>query len=852
MDRLSWQTKLMGLITLVLGGLLLFQLLYVVPYIENREVEMTMIHQEEIARNIARELNIDLLRIKNRLTRITERAEFRNMDVVNQTQVMVQHEEISFLLASLFVMDAQGWFVSSSVEDLSPYTTKSYADQPFFAAPFEQGEVYFAPPRFYPSMGLVGTSVNVPIVSETGERVGVLMGGMMLHNLMELVEDYPLEEGQVAFVVDREGTVVAHSGMDLLALEEGPLSLDYSEWPMVQAVMAGEKGGSQKYEHNGLSYFGTYTILESNGWGVVVEAPVSAILAESRALTGRLLAANIVLFAIALGVALVISWQIMAEQRRAESHRVAALDALRESEEKLSQIVQGIPVPAFVIDNDHITTHWNKACETLTGIVAGDVIGTQKQWSAFYSVPRPVMADLIMDTQSDEEIARHYGDRYRKSAVMEGAYEAEDFFTHLGEGGKWLFFSAAQLTEVEGNVIGAIETLQDITERKRLEEQLLQAHKMEAVGLLAGGVAHDFNNMLAGILGYANMLKLRAEPASFTHDAAVSIEKAAERAAELTAQLLGFARRGKHRDVTVDLHQTIHEVIGLLSHTIDKNIAITQRLQAKTPTTRGDPGQMQQVILNLAINARDAMPQGGELTFETEVVNLDEEYCRTHLGAVPGDYLMVSVIDTGYGIAKEHLERIFDPFFTTKEAGQGTGMGLAMVYGIVKNHDGYIAVDSQVGQGVNARVYLPLEEEAVAVTETPQAVPIHGTGRILLVDDEEVVREMAGEMLRALGYEVVTAVNGKEAVDAYRDLGSQIDLVIIDMIMPEMGGRECFRQIKELDPNVRAVLSTGHGLDKRAQQIMDEGVQGFVQKPYLMGQLAQVVGEAIASSGGPG
>ena len=345
MSKLSWRTKLMVLSALILGALLLFQVFYVLPYIRNREVEMTHVHQKEIARNIARELDIDLLRIKNRLTRIAERAEFRNMDIANQQETMIQHEEISLFLTSLSVMNAEGWFVSGSVDDLSPYTTKSYADRPYFTVPFEQGEVYFGLPRFYPHEGIVGTSISIPIESDTGERVGVLLGGMLLNELIERVRNYPLDERTVAYLVDREGTVVAHSGMDLFALEEGPLSLNFSDCPLVRAIMDGEMSGSREHEHENTPYFGSHVILESNGWGVAVEAPMRAVLAKSDVLVRQLLSVNIALFAMALTVLLVLTQQIVAQRKRAEEQLQRYAAELERANEEVKHF-------AYIVSHD--------------------------------------------------------------------------------------------------------------------------------------------------------------------------------------------------------------------------------------------------------------------------------------------------------------------------------------------------------------------------------------------------------------------------------------------------------------------------------------------------------------------
>lgn len=422
--------------------------------------------------------------------------------------------------------------------------------------------------------------------------------------------------------------------------------------------------------------------------------------------------------------------------------------------------------------------------------------------------------------------------------------------------GEWRDISAQGKALIEdGEVSGLVLNLRDQTERNaaeaeraKLEGDLQHIHKMEAIGTLAGGVAHDFNNLLGGILGYASMLKAGYEGRDEkVFKAASTIETAAERAAELTSQLLGFARKGKLQNVRLNLHDLIREAVGLLERTIDKNIKIEQRLEAERPEVLGDPAQLQQIILNLAVNSRDAMPNGGRLTFRTENVVLDDDFCRRHAGASAGPHVLITTSDTGTGIAKDIQDRIFEPFFTTKDPGKGTGMGLAMIYGIVKNHGGSIYLYSEQGQGTAFKIFLPIAPLDSGASAAPdKRKPIKGKGRILVVDDEEVIRDLATDMLEMLGYEVMTAEDGLRAVEDYAERLADIDLAIIDMIMPNMGGRECFRRLRELRPDLRAILSTGYGRDGAAQEILDEGMVGFVQKPYRIEQLSEVVSRALS------
>jgi PAS domain S-box-containing protein len=422
-----------------------------------------------------------------------------------------------------------------------------------------------------------------------------------------------------------------------------------------------------------------------------------------------------------------------------------------------------------------------------------------------------------------------------------------------------------------------LSMIQDVTERVRLENELREAQKMEAVGQLAGGIAHDFNNLLTGILCNAQLLKSTPGAAEDVHETADVIEKAARRAAELTAQLLGFARRGKQQDVPVDLGSTIGAVVRLMSGTLDPRIAVVTALPREAVWAQGDPAQMEQVALNLAMNARDAMPGGGRLTLAAETVDLDAAACAGRPKAKPGRYAVLSVSDTGRGVPEDIRERIFEPFFTTKPKGKGTGMGLAMVYGIARNHGGWVEVESAVGHGSTFRVYLPSPPSEPADARAPphgrraeaQASrrPVRArTGRkaagakplgrtpapqaacVLVVDDDEFVRHALTRMLTGMGYSVVTASSGREAIATYGMFGPSVDVVILDMVMPDLDGRECFRALRRLDPNIKAILCTGGPADGARQDILEEGMAGFIQKPYRPEQLAAAIAEALAGS----
>jgi len=394
--------------------------------------------------------------------------------------------------------------------------------------------------------------------------------------------------------------------------------------------------------------------------------------------------------------------------------------------------------------------------------------------------------------------------------------------------------------------------IRELEEKRKLAEQLRQSQKMEAIGLLAGGIAHDFNNLLSGVSGFAQLIKRR-----FAKDNAEMMKlvdpilDAAARGSSLTKQLLAFARKGKYQQVNFDLHEVIERTIALLRRTIDKRIQISRDLKAVEPLIMGDPSQIENVFLNLALNARDAMPEGGDLVFHTErvVISADEVVSisgKYHIN--PGTFILVSVVDTGMGMNEETKGRLFEPFFTTKEVGKGTGLGLASVYGCIKNHNGYIEVDSAVEQGTTVRIYFPAAigpAPTPAHTEEKAGPAIKGKGHILVIDDEDIVRSIIREMLSDLGYSVALCGNGADAIEYYRKHQPEIDLVIIDMIMPKMGGFDCLRHLKKINPDIKAIISTGYSMAEDTQQIMTWGIAGFIQKPFDAGELSKAISDAL-------
>jgi PAS domain S-box-containing protein len=420
-----------------------------------------------------------------------------------------------------------------------------------------------------------------------------------------------------------------------------------------------------------------------------------------------------------------------------------------------------------------------------------------------------------------------------------------------------LFFtsevSISAIYETNNEICELIILIRDISERKRdelekakLEEQFRSIYKMEVIGQLAGGIAHDFNNILGAISGYGDIILLRYQEDERLKKYAKMILSAAGRASDLTKKLLTFSRKSKLQLETIDLHKVIEETVDILERTINKNIRIKFIFNAKNPFITGDASQIQSAIMNLAINSRDAMPEGGEIFITTENTVLDEKLTIFHAYSIsPGSYLAVSVHDTGEGMGQQVLSHLFEPFFTTKDIGKGTGLGLASVYGTIKSHNGYIDVKSEPGKGSTFILYIPdINVKTVPVTSSLSS-STRGKGNILIVDDEAVIRDAVKEVLSWLGYSVYTCTNGQEAIDFYGRNDPKINLIILDMIMPGINGKDCFIKLKNIDNDVKVILSTGYRIDEERESLLDIGIIDILNKPFVSSQLAQSIHSAL-------
>jgi len=510
------------------------------------------------------------------------------------------------------------------------------------------------------------------------------------------------------------------------------------------------------------------------------------------------------------GDLLVRSMRYAAERRR-------AVEALERREEHYRALIENSLDLVSILNVDGTIRYASPSHERIIGYAVTDLVGQN-----LFSLIHP------------EDVA----DARAAMAQINGAASFECRWRHKDGSWRVLESFGRNLSHVQG-VSGVVVNSRDITERKKLEEQLHHSQRLEAVGRLAGGVAHDFNNLLMIITGYSQMLLDAMHPSDPVSGDLDQIVKAAQRATDLTNQLLAFSRRQVARPTVVNLNTLVQEMERMLRRVIGEDIELLTGLSPRLESVRVDAGQIEQVVLNIAVNARDAMPQGGKLVIETANLNITEELRRNHVGPLPGPYVVLSISDTGVGMEPQVMSRVFEPFFTTKD--HGTGLGLSTSYGIVKQSGGDIWVDSKPGSGTTFRIYLPVAEESRGEPEVPREVaPVRGSETILLVEDEDGVRRVVETMLKRRGYQVLASPSPADALAVAENHSGTIDLLITDMVMPGMSGRKMAEHMITARPNLRVLFVSGY-----SDPVDTDGGAAFLQKPFTAEELAHKISEVL-------
>jgi two-component system, cell cycle sensor histidine kinase and response regulator CckA len=494
-----------------------------------------------------------------------------------------------------------------------------------------------------------------------------------------------------------------------------------------------------------------------------------------------------------------------------------------EGRARLGMIIEKMPAVLWTTDKDlRFTSSVGAGLQNL-GLRPNEIVG------------KPLYEYFQTEDPSFPAIAAHRKALAGEPASYEMEWEKRTFDSHV-----------QPLLDSAGEVVGVIGIGLDVTDRRHLADQLRQSQKMQAVGQLAGGVAHDFNNLLMVVKGHAEILLDRIAAGSPLRNSVEQVDKAADRAASLTRQLLAFSRMQVLQARVLDLNEVVSGMTKMFSRVIGENIDLTFVPGAKLGRVKADPGQIEQVLLNLVVNARDAMADGGRLTIETSNVQLDRDYCAKHHNIAPGPWVMLTVSDTGCGMDAQTQTRIFEPFFTTKPKGKGTGLGLATVYGVVKQSGGFIYVYSEVGHGTTFKVYLPkVTAEVEKETAEKVAAPQSGNETVLFVEDEESVRELVRDYLTAAGYRLLEACDGVQALEVAEAHGGPIDILVTDVVMPRLSGRELASRLTSERPNIKVLFISGYTDDSIFRHGVLEGGVAYLQKPFNLKSIAQKIREVL-------
>ena len=504
---------------------------------------------------------------------------------------------------------------------------------------------------------------------------------------------------------------------------------------------------------------------------------------------------------------------------------------LEDSERKYREIVENVNEGIWVLDVNGIIKFSNRHLREMLGY---EDLVDHSIYDLVNEEGRKVLLRVLMENMRERTA--------REEVVLQ---------QKSGDPVSVLISSVPIMTD--GQYDGCLAMLADLTEKKQLENRLLQSQKLESIGTMAGGIAHDFNNILTGIIGYTNLLKLKTEEESDIGHYADIIERSSLRAADLVAKLLAFSRDSQPgRSLASAVNEIVQETSELIKSSLPKNIETEFFLQEDLPLIKCDPTQVQQAILNICLNALDAMPDGGRLLVATSEVEYKEVCARCpDFTAYPGRYICISISDTGTGIEPEAMDRIFDPFFTTKEVGKGSGLGLAMAYGIVKNSKGCVHVESRSGEGTTFELFFPVSESVAGPGKEPSKNPaLDGNETILVVDDEEIVRDLTLDILSAHGYNVFLAQDGLEALHVYKAFGHDIDLVLLDMIMPRMDGKETYKKLKEINPDITVLFCSGYSQNHRLCEELKKSNLPYVNKPFRIDDLLRKMRQVLDHEAG--
>jgi len=778
-------------------------------------------------------------------------------DNIQGIYVVIDPTLLNKVFTSWFISNPQGGLTPQEPEDIATFYP-SNEDMGWYYDPIREKEGVWQLP-------LVDVTINIKMISYTkpifqgDELVGVVGIDISFDEIEKQISTMKVLETGYPLLLSSDLSIILHP-----SIESGTYIGDIENENLEDMIssMQNNPSGISSYQFEGEQKILGFSKL-SNGWVFSVTAPKQEVLAPISSLKERITLSVIILILIMIGVGVFIATTVTRPLKKAVelAHKIRsgdltqrlhmkghdeiyelanALDSMAESlqsrtqelvesRRNMSVTLDAIGDGVIVTDKNGCTVRMNPVAEQVTNWSIAEARGKK--------LPQ-VFA--IFNHSTNKEVSNPFEEVLANDEIF---YLPQNTYILSKDQKKFMIDdSAAPIRLESGEVIGVVVVFRDVTEQLKMENQLRQSQKLDAIGQLAGGVAHDFNNMLGGIQGATELLQ---DSATEDQKEMLNIvQSASEKAAKLTKELLLFSRKSPQASTAIDVHSIIEETCFLLSRTIDRRVSIVQELNATNSLIVGDDTFIQNALTNMGINASHAMSDGGTLTFKTDIKELDALYCA-HSGfdIQPGAYISIEVIDTGCGMTQDVQQRIFEPFFTTKSVGKGTGLGMSAVFNMVVKHKGAITVYSEVGVGTSFHILLPLTEKnekqlISKLEELPQ-----GTGTILLADDEEIIRLTATAMLQKLGYSVIAVENGKDAITVLAE--ATVDLIILDMIMPVMNGRDTYEEILRLGYKTPVILASGFSKEDDVTTMKEKGLFGFLHKPYQRKELAQMVADAI-------
>ncbi len=846
--------------------------------LRNHEIQQARVATRQLADRIASEQTSLAASAEQLVNALAQLPDVRNRNVARIESLLRNVLKLNSQYSNIFIVDLNGAVWAANFPKEPPFTVsdRRYFKNALATGRFSSGEYILNRAEHKP-----GLTLGYPFKDEHGKIIGVICIGFNLDYYKRLLSRAELASGESYLLLDHAGVVLARpiNPEELVGRHYYPDQFKkMQEGPEEDELVDLALDGRQRF----IAYRKLQLKNEQSPYMYVrAGIPVDAVLSKAN----KILIYTVSVFLSLLAIALYIAWHIVrrslvdsiallqnASQRLADGDldvKVSDLvadgelgrlgqtfdtmarqltlreHALFEQQGFCSNLIGNAAIATFVLDKTHRIMLWNRACELLTGLQEEEMIGTDDQWKPFYSTKRPTVADVIIDNKIDSMPDLYKS--YSKSVLNPQGLKAEGWYKNLGNKDRYIVFEAAPIFNSGGILIAAIETLQDVTESKKLEEQLLQSQKIEAIGQLAGGVAHDFNNILSAIMGYGHLLLMKMQTDDYLRGYVEQILQAGERASTLTQGLLSFSRKRIINPIPHDLNDIIKNFEKFLLRLIREDIKITTSCTETELPILVDLGQLEQVLMNLVANARDAIPAGGDIVIRTEFLSIDEQFIEAHGFGKKGNYAVLVVSDTGQGMDENTKMKIFDPFFTTKGEGKGTGLGLSMVYGIIKQHNGFIDVYSEPGKGTSFKVYLPLVRGGVAevTREADQERMPGGSETILVAEDDAVLRKLTTTVLHDHGYTVIEAVDGADAVSKYEENRALIHLVILDGIMPRKNGREALHEIQLTNPSVKAIFMSGYLQDIISKQGLLEPGINLVVKPLIPSVLLKKIREVL-------